>query len=365
MNFVVMLALEAKGYLAAYREILCFMLAGLAVAIVLYMASAELVARGSLFEPFTVGVVDHDGRPELVFIFDFFNEYVIALEYMELEEALNHLEGGGIPAFVELPQDFTQDVFYGLNSPFTVHVSEGLPLQAGLVQLLASGGIAYLSASQAGVHATLEYAVAQGMPWEEMQRTLLIPVNLAFAQELIRFDDMFRREVLSLLDTQQNPAEYFIRRFAVFWYIMSLIVLINYLPAYSQGIMARFKLAAVPAFKIFAIKWGGLAVALAVLAMPLVPFLRFFVVLALVFFLSSFALLVSRGGGLLVFLIALLMYFASGGIIPFVFLPRVLLPMRWLSLNYLAAEGHVLAIFALGCVIAWFSFLLDLKLRVR
>lgn len=332
-----MVALEAKGYLCAYKEILCFLLAGFIIAVTLYMAVAEITSRGSLFEPFTVGVVDHDGTPELIFVFDFFNEYVIDLEFMEKYDALARLRAGEIPAFVELPENFTRDVFYGVNSPFTVHLNREFPLQGNLVQLLATGGIAYLSASQAGVYATLGYALEAGVPWENVQRDLLIPVNMAFAGELIRHDDLFLREVVPLV---AGGADYFIRRFAVFWHILSLLALLKFLPWYSPGIEARFQLAGVPKHMICGIKWAGLFAAVAFMSIPIMPVLGVASALFSSVFVTTFGLLSGKlfkhdgARGLFIFFVALAMYFASGGIIPFVFLPHELLPMRYLSVIY-------------------------------
>ena len=355
--FMTMALLEIKSYIYALKGMLCFLIVGLAMGAVLWIGIDELTARGSLFEPFTIGVVDHDGTPELIFLFDFFGEYVIDLEFLEKAEAGRQLASGEIPAFVELPPDFTRDIFYGINSPFTVHVNSGFPLQSNLVQLLASGAIAYLSVSQAGVYATLEYAAEHGLDWG----TLLIPVNMAFVQELIRYDDMFTREVIPLITG--SPADYFIRRFAVFWHMLSLIALTGFLPGYSPGNMARFKLADIPLWQIIGIKWSGLFAAAVLMSLPIIPFIGIVEALLVSLFISAFGMLTGRlfkqksACGLFIFFTALAMYFASGGIIPFVFLPRELLPMRWLSVNYWVATGNTTVIFAAAVVVIAATFL--------
>ena len=361
-----MVALEIKGYLPAYKRILSFLLIGLAMGAVLWLAISELTDRGSLFEPFTIGVVDQDGTPELIFLFDFFNEYVMDLEIMEMSQAQQRLAAGDIPAFVELPPNFTQDIFRGVNSPFLVHVNNNFPLQSNLVQIFASGGIAYLSASQAGIYATLEYAVTHGLD----QGTLLIPVNMAFVQELINYDKLFTREVVPLV--AGSPEDYFIRRFVVFWHMLSLIALTGFLPGYPPGMMARFRLAGVPLWKINGIKWAGLFAVTALMSVPAMLLVGVAEALSVSVFASAFGLLVGRlfkhegACGLFIFFSALIMYFASGGIVPFVFLPRILLPMRWLSVNYLAATGNIAVILIVGMIIwLWFSFGFGLKMRVR
>ena len=315
------------------------MLAGFIIGAVLWYGASQLVSRGSLFEPFTVGVVDLDGTPELIFVFDFFNEHVIDLEFMEKGDALNRLAAGEIPGFIELPENFTRDVFHGVNSPFTVHVNNALPLQSALVRLLASGGVAYLSASQAGVYAALGYAYDRGMAWDDIQRDLLIPVNMAFAQELINHGDMFiRREVEMVAG---DPASFFIERFALFWHMLGLLALVKFLPWYSSGIIARFRLAGVSAMDVVTIKWAGLFTAMLVLSLPIMPIAGVPAAIASAVFTSAFGLfsgkLFAHDGarGLFIFVTALAMYFASGGIVPFAFLPRWLWVIRYFSLGVL------------------------------
>ena len=356
-----LILLELKGYLRGIWGIIGFLAAGLLIAAVLWYGILELSDRGSLFEPFTLGVVDNDGTPELIFVFDFFNEYVIDLEFMESDEALMRLSAGDIPAFVELPSRFTQDVFQGINSPFTVHVDSRFPLQGNLVQLLASGGIAYLSASQAGVYATLGYAHDAGVSWPDVQRNLLIPVNMAFLQEMLRFDDIFRRELVQLIEG--SVTDYFIVRFAVFWHILSLIILAKFLPAYSPGMLARFKLAQIPWWQIGGIKWTALFIVLVLISIPIMPFIGILGALSLSAFVTAFGLLVGNNP-LLTFFSALLMYFASGGIIPFVFLPRELLAMRWVSINYWIASGNIALVLGVSlCLSLLYLFGYALKMR--
>jgi len=367
-----MIALEIKSYGHAYKRILAFLLVGIAMGAVLQLGIVALTARGSLFEPFTIGVVDEDGTPELVFLFDFFNEYVMDLALLDSAQAHEQLAAGEIPAFIELPHNFTSDVFTGINNPFLVHVNSGFPLQSNLTQLLATGGIAFLSASQAGVYSTLEYAAAHGLD----HQNILIPVNMAFVQALMRYDELFTREMVTLVEG--NPADYFINRFIIFWHMLSLIALVGLLPGYASGILARFRLAGMSLWQIDLVKWAGLFTIVAFMSLPVMPLIGIMNALLASLFVSAFGMLSGQlfkhegACGLFIFFIALVMYFASGGIVPFVFLPRVLLPMRWISINYLVANGHIaiilissFALLMLMEVIKWFSFGSGLKVRAR
>jgi len=340
-----MFALEIKGYLGEYKRLLFSLLMAVLMGSILWLAVIAMDERGGLFESFTVGVVDNDMAAELQFVFDFFNEYVIDLAYMDEEEACAMLASGAIPAFIELPEDFATDIMSGVNSPFTVHVNAGFPLQGRMVQLLATGGIAYLSAAQAGIYATLDEAAAQGMTREEINRFVLIPVNVAFAMRLLEFESQFVQQLLPLTG-EQPPSVFYARRFVIFWYMLNLLVLVKIMRGYTPGVYARFRLAGVPFWKVLAVRLVGLWVVQALLMLPLLFFWVDLSLLTLPLFLSAFALLATTifkqdsACGIFIFFTALGMWFASGGIIPWVYLPRALWPIRWLSANYWAAEGQ-------------------------
>ena len=144
------------------------------------------------------------------------------------------------------------------------------------------------------------------------------------------------------------------------------------MPGYSPGMMARFKLAGMPLWKINGIKWAGLFTIIALMSVPTMPLIGVPEALAVSVFASAFGLLTGRlfknegACGLFIFFSALIMYFASGGIVPFVFLPLVLLPMRWLSVNYWAAIGNIATTLIMGMIL-WllFSFVSGLKMRAR
>ncbi|MCL2015391.1 MAG: ABC transporter permease [Defluviitaleaceae bacterium] len=329
-----MLTLEIKRYFSTFAGILVFWLVSLAMFFLLNVAVAELTQRGSLFEPFTIGVVNHDETAEILFVFNFFDEYIIDLQFMEMSEAMEQLQNGIIPAFIEIPPNFTQDVFVGINSPFTIFVNNSYPLQANLAQLVATGGIAYLSVSQAGVFATLEYAQMQGIPQSE----LILPVNIAFAMELLNHQDIFQTQQLPLV--AGNVADYFLRRFAVFWQFLGLLVIIKILPWYSTAMLARFKLAQTPKINIITIKFAGIFAAMLLVSAPIIPILGLAATFGSALIISLFGLLAGKicqqasNRGIFIFSVALSMYFASGGIVPFAFLPQGLTVMRFFSLNY-------------------------------
>jgi len=264
---------------------------------------------------------------------------------LDKEEARAMLASGAIQAYIELPENFTTDIMFGVNSPFTVHVNAGFPLQGRMVQLLATGGIAYLSAAQAGIYATLDEAAASGMPREEINRFILLPVNVAFAMRLLEFEAQFIQKTLPLTG-EQPPTVFYAQRFVVFWYMLNLLVFIKILRGYTAGVFARLKLAGVPLWKVLLIRFVGLWKAQVLLMLPLLFFWQNFILLALPFFMSAFAMLAvmlfkqDSVCGLFIFFTALGMWFASGGIIPWVYLPRALWAMRWLSANYWATEGQ-------------------------
>jgi len=334
------ISVEIKSYFGDFWKVLCFWGFCFVLGVVFYFLAEVIEERGALFEPFTVGVVDNDGAAELIFLFDFFDEYVIDLEFLESEEALEALFAGDVGAFVELPENFTQNIFMGVNNPFTLNVDGRFPLQGNLAALLASGSIAYLSASQAGIYAALEYAQEQGMSWAEVVEGLLIPVNLAFAGQLAEHGALFTREVVPLVEG--SVAEYFLVRFAVFLAMLALLPILDGLSWYSAGALARFKVAKMPIYKAWGAKYTALFVVLLTITLPLLFIVGFLGFVAFAAFAAVFGLFCGKikdysSRAMCVFFTAFVMYFASGGIVPFAFLPENAAVMRFFSINHWVA----------------------------
>ncbi|MDR1665416.1 MAG: ABC transporter permease [Clostridiales bacterium] len=372
--------IEIKKYLLAYKRVLFWLAsAGLTSALLIAGVRAAL-ARENFFEPFSVGVVDNGGSPEIRYVFDYFDE-VIALEYLEKPEAEAKLAEGTIPAYVELPESFARDIITGRNSPFTLYGNRDYPLRLSLSKLLAKSGVAFLSSAQAGIYATLDYAAAHGLPGETIDARVLLPINVAFVKKLLAHEEFFDSRTVQATGTS-DPGAYYGWTFAAFMFMAGLLSFLPTLRGYGKAVYARYRLAGQSFFKIQFIRLAGLFAVEALIAAPVFtvaaawlnasPALALAKGLSLALCVSAFGLAAAalfRGKaaacGVFIFLIALTMLFFSGGTVPLAFLPRETHVLRYLTVPYWAAgetfsacgalSGFAVIFFGVACVFEFFS----------
>jgi ABC-2 type transport system permease protein len=357
--------LEVKKYLTAYRRLLIGLLAAGFICVAVGAGADMLLGRQSLFEPFTIGVVDNGGSPEIKIVFDFFNE-AVGLDYLDKEEAERRLTAGEIPAYVELPDRFAQDIMSGVNTPFVLHGNSDFALQLSLTRLLASGGVAFLSSSQAGIYATFDQAREGGMAWEDIERYILMPINVAFVKKMLSYDEFFTAEVLPL--TEGTPWTHYVYSFAAFMLILNLLSFTKAMRGHTAAVYARYKLAGVSFPAVQAVRLAGLTVPHILLSVPLYFLATRDILLSLAagfvlaFCVSCFGMAVSAvfkseaAAGLFIFLSGIVMLFISGGIVPLAYLPRGMHALRYAGIPYWAvsaAHGSmsgVLPLLAMGLV---------------
>jgi hypothetical protein len=367
------IGLEIKKYLLAYRRVLFGLLSSALTCLLLLLAVSHMLERQSLFEPFSVGVVDEGDSPEVRMIFDFLSEAAVRLEYLTKTEADVQLRRGEIPAYVQLPEHFARDIISGANAPFILYGNNDMPLQYSLARLLASGGVAFLSASQAGIYATIDYALEQGLTWDFINRYILFPVNVSFIRQLLEYEQLFMAEVLPL--TQNiSPVTHYIFCFTAFLLLLNLLSVTRILTGYSKAVYDRFKLAGWPVYKVQLIRLAGLLAVNILLTAPLYGLAMHITSggtvisgLALAFCVSGFGLLAAglfrsnAACGLFVFITSSVMLFAAGGIVPLAFLPRAYHGMRYFTIPYWAAEQSAVMPAMMGLLFILLAFLAEMR----
>lgn len=345
---------EIKKYAQEYRRILFGILSSALTCVLIYAGVNVLLTRGQLFEPFSVGLVDNDGTPEIRFVFDFFGD-AVDIEYMDKAEAEARLAAGDIPAYAELPPRFASDILSGVNTPFYLYRNADYPLQGALSKLLATGGVAFLSSSQAGIYATLDYAAAHGLSREFTDRYILYPINIAFVKRLLDYEAFFDVQVLPLAEGDMHPAAQYVINFITFLFMVSMLSFSRALNGYHRAVYARFRLAGQPFIKIQWVRLAGIGIVNTLWITPLYTAAAYLSGsgfqlwaalsggLALALCVGTFGLMAAAlfkndtVCGLFIFIVALAMLFVSGGIIPLAYLPRAVHGLRFASLTYWAA----------------------------
>jgi hypothetical protein len=342
--------LEIKKYLSAYRRVLFAAVSAVCTCWLVLAAVNVILERQSLFEPFSVGVVDYGDSPEIRMVFDFFSENAIQLEYMDKATAEDRLRRGEIPAYVELPERFAEDIIYGANTPFRLYGNNDMPLQWALSRLLASSGVAFLSSSQAGIYATIDLAREQGMEWDFINRYILFPINIAFINHMLRYDDFFVIETLPLTETGMSPVTHYVFCFTAFLLMLLTIAFVKSLTAYTRVVYDRYRLAGWSVWRVQSIRFAGLFAMNLLLTVPLyglavyvtgIPF--WLGALALAFCVSGFGLMAAvlcktdTACGIVIFISAAVMLFLAGGILPMPFLPQEIHGLRFATIPYWAS----------------------------
>ncbi|MCL2698783.1 MAG: ABC transporter permease [Defluviitaleaceae bacterium] len=325
-----MLAHEIKLLLTAYKKIL-FGVSFLALFCAIVIALAAALPGRMLFAPFTIGVVDNDNSQEITLLLEMLRNHeslgeIISFERMPPEDAAARLDADEIPAYIIIPEGFTQGIIIGENPPITLVGNESRVLQLAVTRLLVSAGVAFLTTSQAGIYSTLNYAHEQGMAWDEIIAFLMLPVNIEYMRALLAYNEFFVRTELSATD-DIPPEEYYLNSVLLFLMYIFLITLVGAIFT-SPAIMRRWRMCGVPLIKIMLTKWIALWVLISIFLTPLMPFYGA-VLLAVAVLLSGLALMSAQlfaseqAAGLFLFTFAVVTLFVSGGALPLAFLPEI------------------------------------------
>jgi len=342
---MIMLWLELKKYIYNIKLVLfCFVSFCLLGGLVLFTAN-KLTARQRLFEPFSIGVVDYDNSMESNLLISMFNKQeevneTLALTKLSREEAQNKLLSGEIPAYLEIPSQFAEDIKVGRNSPFKLYGLSGQPsLQFAVSRLLSKAGIAFLSHSQAGIYATLDYAYENGLPSQTINDEIVLPINLQFVARLLQYQDFLTEEKLSLF-SGLSPVEYYVYGFSVYLLLLGAIVLIRILKdSWNPGIAARFHTAGFSTANVQGLRLFGLFTVSLVCISPLAYLLGckiIFIALSV----AAFALFASNAFesqiscGLFLFIASSIMMLISGAIVPLAFLPEAFQTLKYFTIPH-------------------------------
>jgi len=359
-----LLLYEAKRCLPEYKKMLFFLAAAAVFCAVLAHGVRVVIERGAPLEKFTVGVVDNDRSPEFQILLDFFYEHADLAPLAE-DEARALLAAGEIPAYAVFPAGFSSNIITGANRPFYLYGDPNKPLAVSAAKLLTTAASAFLSASQAGIYAAMDFAEVSGMKRGEVMDALLYPVNVAFIKQLLAYENFFDSRVQSVTDGSLPPAVNYGVLFASFWLVAVQAAFVSSYRGYNRAVMARLKIAGVSGVKVQLIRLYGSAVFMvpAVLAAVCAAgILGFNEMTAAVFFgaaayavcagaygLTAASVFKSDGAaGIFIFVTSFFMLFTSGGLVPVSFLPQSVRRLAPFSLHYWAAEAYAGNIFSVA-----------------
>lgn len=135
-------------------------------------------------------------------------ESVCQLHYLSKGEAWQKLETGEIEAIIQIPENFYEDVYSGVNTPATLYIPVDSALNTKVFCELLSQAVSMLQNSQAGVYAVLSMARDQET---RMDRSAMGDfLAREYALEILKRDKAFEETVLSATGELETKEYYFL-----------------------------------------------------------------------------------------------------------------------------------------------------------
>ena len=209
---------DLKLFLKRGGRVLSAALLAFAVCAAAGRAGAGLIYGKSVFEPFTVAVVDQDNSYETNVLFTNLKDIkslkgTVSFARLSEAEARQSLGGGDIEAYVILPKGFASDFENGANTPPSIVTAGGL--KSELVKLFVNSAIGQLSASQAGVYATLD-SVSANAGDQAMYSKAFQDINMEFISLFFSRESLLRADVVSAAGALP-PGIFFVISFFLFF----------------------------------------------------------------------------------------------------------------------------------------------------
>ncbi len=343
-----MLWIEIKRYGSAYIKLAFWALFALLLCLFTVTAAEDITNRGSLFAPFQIGVVDANNGSAIDILIKTFNEtpsvaQIVTLERMDKQIAEAQLENGTIPAYIEIPEGFVDSIINGTNMPFSLHTANPFSLQATASRLLAYGAVSFLSVSQAGVYAVYDVAFSNGLDTTFIDSHIFFPINLAYGMNIVEYEKFFVPKTLYATG-ELSVTQHYLLSFAVFFMFLCNLSLLKPVIAFNRQLYARYKLAGFSFTSAFGMNSLGFVLGNLVVSIPLLVLLGV-KALPVILCVTGAVLLIATilpneaAAGFTTLIVATVMLFCSGGVLPLSFLPDIFSKINVLTVNYYALNA--------------------------
>lgn len=187
-------------------------------------------------------------------------ESICQLHYLSEEEAWKGLKTGEIQAVIQIPDNFYEDVYRGVNTPAVLYLPEEAELNTRIFCELLSRAVSMLQHSEAGVYAALAVEKKQEA---KMDRPVMGDfLAKEYALEILRRDKIFKETIMSATGELELKEYYLITALLLILLFMGLLFGFLYkeqnravedkLAMYGLG---RKKVALVKIFTMTAILW--------------------------------------------------------------------------------------------------------------
>jgi len=338
---------DLKFFLRKGGRILSAALLAFAVCAAAGFAGSGLIYGQSVFEPFSVAIVDQDNSYETNILYTNLKDMqslkgTVTFVRLSEDDASRELAEGGLEAYIILPKGFAADFENGANTPPLIITAGGM--KSELVKLFMNCAIGQLSAFQAGVYVTLDDAGAAG---QNLYDKAFQDINLTYISLFFGRESLLKTDIASAAGSV-SAGVFFITHIFLFFCLLNTGFVSDCFC--GAGSIRRLKNAGIPNWWVLLSHAASgmllnallmASVAAALFASGVFRDTRIYISAGRMFGLFMFLLTLSafsvfwfaltddrRIKGAAVFVFALLTLFFSGGLIPFSFLPTGLATVK-------------------------------------
>ena len=323
------------------------------------LLGAGLLSQRSPLEPLSIAIVDDDNslqsRMALSVAMGAVKNDMLTIQKTTQTRAARMLEAGELNAAFILPKGFIQSVLDGENSPIEAVYNPATPLSSMFIKTAAESALGLLRVSQSGIYTALAYTATHN---PEAYSLVYSRINNRFISlATVHSSSFSMREVSATGDIP--PAAYYIIHAVMFLHLISLPLLCAPMrrackPAIMQGLrglgrgggrvvvswVGAYTICLLPCSLLIAAVWyfaaDKIGLPVNVSALACLPLFAALVAALCCLFALLFKSEVS--GGAVACLLASVLLFVSGGVVPLSFLPEGLAQLAVVSPQYWACR---------------------------
>ena len=350
-----------------YKKIIFFALQMMILCLGIGVVGSHVLYSQKNVQTFTLAIVDLEASEWTKMIIDTVNQMESVTKLCEIqvlpkEKAKEQLDKGEVTAIITIPPQFVEDVMKGKNTPLTIEKKDGTLLESIVADELVSAAAKLLSAAQAGIYTTLDAYEMLGSDGGAKYEKLMQEINIIFTKEMLGRHNLF--DVKEVVATKNlAPLQHYILSGFIAMMLLGLMLIMEVIEPFNrQEILMRYSVAKVKAEKLvlskmislslFNVGVGGIILgSVAILSklsgleiewslslQGIMGILLSAVSLAGVSMIIGMLLKGKDAYSLFIFMIAAIMTFLSGGIIPTAYLPQAISKLKLFSYNAYALE---------------------------
>lgn len=350
-----------------YKKIIFFALQMMILCLGIGVVGSHVLYSQKNVQTFTLAIVDLEASEWTKMIIDTVNQMESVTKLCEIqvlpkEKAKEQLDKGEVTAIITIPPQFVEDVMKGKNTPLTIEKKDGTLLESIVADELVSAAAKLLSAAQAGIYTTLDAYEMLGSDGGAKYEKLMQEINIIFTKEMLGRHNLF--DVKEVVATKNMaPLQHYILSGFIAMMLLGLMLIMEVIEPFNrQEILMRYSVAKVKAEKLvlskmislslFNVGVGGIILgSVAILSklsgleiewslslQGIMGILLSAVSLAGVSMIIGMLLKGKDAYSLFIFMIAAIMTFLSGGIIPTAYLPQAISKLKLFSYNAYALE---------------------------